>query len=412
MTERLRALLLEETEALPIPEPDVHRIMELGRKQARFPGRFPVTGLAAAAAVAAVVAGGIALMPDPAELTPTQRFNAISSATAFDEYGAFAVGSTVYVGNQRAQVDGAVKGLYYTSEGVLAWIGKTGDTNVDEPGRYVLVHPDGSTKEIPVEREGSYWPGTDPGSPFMTYAVPADPDAKLSDMELGEPGTMPSRTEGLDTIDRWDLIAVDLRTGKEAHRGTVTGAWGHGSGPWSAPLVSTRGTRMWAQTDDGYVEHDWSTGATRTTDDYPGDGAGNVQAAAAGRYVQYDPPGGEAPWDLVVRDAHSNAELARFAGTNSSDGLLSPDARVLRVGPEQVGERYPGPFRFLTVATGKVVELPQRAWGWTPDGDALVADPARDLVTRCDTETGSCVEIHLALPDGDVRGAGYVAELM
>jgi hypothetical protein len=384
MVERLSTLLHEEATATPVPLADVDRIMRSGR---RFRRRRRLTeGVAVAATVGAVVTVGMAVVTDSAG-TPEVRetFQAASATAAFEDYGAFSIGSTVYVGNQEVSFDQKIKALYYTSEGVLVRMGAKAETDTGGKSLYVLVAPDGSTRAIDLHM-GDRVPGTDPGSPYVAYAAPNG--------------------------DRWDLVALDLRTGEEAARVTVQGKFTWGG--WEAPPVTTAGTRMWALFDDGWREFDWSNGTTRLV---PGTANAPLDAAH-GRYALHD-DGRQIDW--LVKDFATGSLVATVPMDPANNvGSLSPDGRFVRLdgGASAVwdGEtgkliEPPAPSRFYSVASGKIVSLPARVfYGWTPDGHTLSVDSERDQVTVCDPATGDCDRIDLKIGSGKVKLGGLSYE--
>jgi hypothetical protein len=295
----------------------------------------------------------------------------------------------VYVGNHEVRFDQKIKALYYTSEGVLVRMGEKAETDTGGPSLYVLVAPDGSTRAIDL-RMGDRVPGTDPDSPFVAYAAPNG--------------------------DRWDLVALDLRTGKETARVTVEGSFTWGG--WEAPPVSTAGHRMWALFDDGWREFDWSNGRTRVIED-----SANARLdAAGGRYANpaepnWDPDSTEkGHW--TVRDFATGTVLREITLEPQELASFSPDGRYVRVDAGSTGYDEtdtiidpPGPSRFVDVDTGVSVAIPgDRVLGWTPSGDALAVDTAKDQMTVCDTDSGECRIVDLDLPDGKVRLGGLSYE--
>jgi hypothetical protein len=394
MTERLSTLLRSEADAVAVPAVDVREIVRQGRGRRRR--RHDAEALVAVGVGGVLVGGAVALRPAGSGGLPevSESFAASSPATAYEDYGAFSIGSTVFVGNHRVQFDQKIKALYYTSEGVLVRMGDVAETDAGGPSRYVLVAPDGSTRGIPLEM-GDRVPGTDAESPYVAYAEPLD----------GHHGS------------RWELVAVDLRTGKEAHRTRVEDrpfTWGG----WEAPPVTTHGDRMWALVDDGWLEYDWSTGTTRLL---PGTKGARLEAGG-GRFANPAEPN----WDpdstakgrFTVRDLATSAVLRDLTLEPGELAWLAPDGRHVRIddGPTTYGDDDrlidpPGPSRFVSVDTGRTAPIPgDRLLGWTPTGDALAVDTAKDLLSVCDTDAGTCTDVHVDLPDGKVKLGGLLYE--
>jgi hypothetical protein len=388
MVERISTLLHDEATDVAVPAPPTAAILRKGHR--RWRRRRLTEGLAVATTVGAVVAVAMTVVPSSSRGPDVREtFQAASASAAYEDDGAFSIGSTVYVGNHAVRFDEKVKAMYDTSVGVLVRMGAKAATDTGGPSHYVLVAPDGSTRAIALEM-GDRVPGTDPASPYVAYAAP----------------------DG----DRWDLVALDLRTGHEAARTTVEGSFTWGG--WEAPPVTTAGERMWALFDDGWREFDWATGQTRMIPD-----TAHAQLnAAGGRYA--DPS--ESNWDpgsarkghWTVHDFATNAVVREITLEPGELGGFSPDGRYVRVdaGPTMYDESGhvtdpPGPSRFVNVETGRSVQVPgDRVLGWTPTGDAIAVDTTKDQLTVCDTDTGGCRVIGLRLPDGKVKLGGLPYE--
>jgi len=397
MVERLTALLHEEAAELVVPPAPAEAILQRARRDRR---RRRVSEAAAGlAAVAVVVAGtGVVISRGGGhESDAQQRFASASPGAAYQDYGAFAAGSTVYIGNHQVRFPEKVKALYYTSLGVLVRMGHHAYTDEGGPSHYTLIHPDGTTKDIDL-RMGDRVPGTDPDSPYVAYAEPAGATSPLSAVETRKVG-------------EWSLVVVSLETGTEVARTNVSGFFTWGG--WEAPPVDLAGSRMWALLDDGWTEFDWAAGTTRLV---PGT-ANAPMEAAHGRYALYD-DGRQIDW--LVKDFVTGA-LVRTVPMNPEDnaGNLSPDGRYVRYdggANAAFGDKGkliipPTPSRFFSLETGKTVALPQRVfWGWTPDGAALSVDGKKDQVTVCDPGTGACDRIHLEIGSGKVKLGGLSYE--
>lgn len=439
MTERLSMLLHESADEVVPPAPDVDRILRMGRSRRR---RRPVgTGLAAAAAVAALT-GGMFVLTDAADNRPqvSQTFAAPSAAAAFRSYGAFSVDSTVYVGNHKVEFDDKIKAMYYTGEGVLVRMGEVAETDSGEPSRYVLIHPDGTTRGIPL-RMGDRVPGTDPSSPYVVYADPAEEGPLVErcyDNVMQDDGTLARECHDEHQPRSYHLVAVDLRTGEEAHRTTYRSKFTWGG--WEAPPASTHGQRMWALFDDGWVEYDWATGKTRLlegTKGMPLDAAGGHYLASYDRV--FGETGETKPFTMTYVDFETRKEVGSVRDVVEW-AALSPDGRVAMVRdsfissmsdcngvePDANGEIDPSKCteipadeipenqgvktRLHTLGTGRVVTLDGYRWGWTPDGDVISPDPDTDRLTRCDSSTGVCTDLPLAIPDGRIKVGGLSYE--
>ena len=406
MVEQLRALLREQADGLVPPAPDSRKILREGRALRR---RRPVgTGLATAAAVGGIIAGGLALLPDADVLRPKvgQAFAAQHPTAAYREYGAFSVGSTVFVGNMRVSFDAKVKSLYYTSEGVLVRMGREANLEPGGPSRYALIEPDGSTRGISLPITERV-PGTDPDSPYVTYATPAE-EGPLVERCFDGVGTLQDGGEperqchSAHEPRRYDLVAVDLRTGREAHRATYQGTFTWGG--WEAPPVTTHGDAMWALFDDGWVEYDWAAGKTRLVPHTKG----SAFEAAGGVYLVEKPASG-----ATVHDFRTGEELLEIPPTTQPVFRLSPNGASVRVegyaeyGDDDVLIEAPGPSRFVHVGSGKELPIPgDRLLGWTPEGDALAVDPEADRISVCDADTGRCHDVSVEIPEGPVKLGG------
>jgi hypothetical protein len=374
MVERVSTLLHHEADDLAVPLAPLEAILHRGRRMRRR--RRVAEGAAVFVTVGVVAAVLGTLLHNSATSGVQQRFASAPAGAAYSRYGAFAAGSTVFVGNHQVTFPEKVKALYYTSEGILVRMGKVAQTDSSGPSHYTLVHADGSTKVIDLKM-GDRVAGTDPDSPNVAYAEPNG--------------------------DRWDFVVVSLVTGDEVARTTVSGAFTWGG--WEAPPVDLSGTQMWALFDAGWMEYDWSTGKTRTV---PGT-AGATFEAAHGRYAEEDPP------EWRVRD-FTTGDVLRTLRPKQPEfgGWLSPDGRFARIFDDAAavnGVAPKTPVRFVTVDTGKTVSLPGGvAYGWTPDGHTLSVDPKNDQLTVCDPGTGACDQIHLEIGSGTLKLGGLSYE--
>jgi hypothetical protein len=384
MTERLSTLLASEAESVEVPEarPDLiirrARATRLRRRATRG-----VVGLAAAA----IVAAGVGLVNvDNDRGTPASaqaRFENAAAAPAYGTYGAFAAGSTVYIGNHKVQFDEKIKSIYYTSEGILVRMGKKAYLDEPGPSHYTLIHPDGSTKKIDL-RMGDRVPATDPQSPNVAYLEP--------------------------TGARWSFVVVDLRTGREIARQTVTGSFTWGG--WEAPPATMAGDRVWGLFDEGWREFDWRSGETRLV---PGT-RGAAFETAHGRYIAQPGPQG-LKWDVV--DFASGATVRTVSVKRGGDYFptFSPDGHYLRIsGYVTYNEKgglamAPAPSEFLDLETGRTQTLAGHdLYGWTPDGNTLSVDAKKDRITVCDPSDGSCDKIDLEIGAGAIKLGGALYE--
>jgi len=387
VTEHLTALLQHEADLVVVPTPDPDGVLRRGRRLRRRRRGWEALGVISTCVV--LVGAGLLAFGPSHRSAAERRFDAASATDAYDRYGAFAVGSTVHIGNHEITFREKVKALYYTSEGVLVRMGQRAITDEPGPSHYTLVRPDGTTKTISLSM-GDRMPGTDPDSPDVTYA------------EKSGRG--------------YALVAVSLVTGQEVARSTVIDrpfTWGG----WEAPPVTTVDHRIWALFDDGWVEFNWDTGTTRLVPDT----RGRSIDAAHGVFADFrDSTENSSDWK--IRDFTTGrvlADLPRAGGTadnpwGAETGWISPDGRYVRF--DSAGAEYgdndkliraPGPSRFVSVATGRSVSLPGKAfYGWTPDGQVLSVDAKNDRIVICDPDTGTCDHIDMAVGAGTVKLGG------
>jgi len=378
MTERLSTLLASEAETIEVPaaRPDLiirrARAFRLRRRAVRG-----AVGIAAAAMVAAGVGlFGVGSDSGTPPASAQARFENAAAVPAYGTYGAFAAGSTVYIGNHQVHFKEKIKSIYYTSEGVLIRMGKRAYLDEPGPSHYTLIHPDGSTRQIDLHM-GDRVPATDPESPDIAYLEP--------------------------TGSRWSFVVVDLRTGREIARKVVDGRFTWGG--WEAPPASMSGTRVWGLFDEGWREFDRSTGWTRLIPDT----RGAILEAAHGRYVA----GGDNGPSLTVAD-FVTGDTVRTTPSKGEETIatLSPDGRFLRIsGYLTYNEKgglavKPAPSQFLDLQTGKKITLPGQVYGWTPDGHTLSVDAKKDRITVCDPRDGGCDRIDLKIGDGAVKLGG------
>lgn len=387
MTERLSTLLRETADQVVVPPPPTGAILRSARRASRK--RRAVRTLAAVAAVGVIASGigatiGLGRGADSAQ----DRFESAPAAQAYDDYGAFSVGSTVYVGNHRVRFDQKIKSIYYTSEGVLVRRGRVASTDDDAPSIYTLISPNGSTRNIDLPI-GNRFPATDPDSPEVGYLEPAG--------------------------ERWAFVVVDLRTGDEVARTVVAGRFTWAG--WEAPPATMSGERIWGLFDEGWVELDWKTGRTRLIPNTKGASLD----AAHGRFAMHHGVG--TPWS--IRDFSTGQEVRTIRLTMPASGnplrtdvgFFSPDGRYVRVQDgflsynedDQVID--PPRSHVVSLETGRIVQLPGREqFGWTPDGKVIAVDPKRDRIKVCDPSDGRCELIELEIGSGMVKVGGMSYE--
>ncbi|VXC31661.1 hypothetical protein [Aeromicrobium sp. 9AM] len=355
--------------------------------------RRTLVRLTAAAAVLAVVGAGLSLTfggSSPASAAQ-ERFTNAGAAPAYGTYGAFSAGRTVYIGNHQVTFDEKIKAMYYTSEGVLVRMGRVDYTDDNGPSHYSLIRPDGSHSNIDL-RMGDRVVATDPSSPDVAYAEPAG--------------------------KRWSFVVVNLVTGKEVARTTVDGAFTWGG--WEAPPVTMAGHRMWALFDAGWMEYDWKSGATRMIP-----GTKNAPLSAAhGQFLQ---PTDKDETHWALRDFVTGRTLQTVQLRPATDDdmghvpspELSPDGRFIRLDAHYTGYddkdnliQGPGPFQFIAIASGKVVDLDRSGpLGWTPGGNTLEVDAKSDKLVVCKPATGRCDRIDLPISgEGKVKLGGLPYE--
>lgn len=389
MTERLSTLLRDEAAGIDVPVPDPTAVVRRARgMRRRRHGVELLVGLTVVGLAATGLLVGV--RGDRGDRGGVQsRYADAPADAAYREYGAYSVGSVVHIGNHQIRFDQKIKALYYTSAGVLVRRGKVAETDAPGASLYTLVRPDGSTEDVDL-RMGDRVPGTDPDSPYVAYAEPHG-------ASTGNPH---------DTTS-WDLVAVDLRTGAEAARTTVGGAFTWGG--WEAPPVTTAGTRMWALFDQGWVEFDWAAGTTRTV---PGTRGASLEAAH-GRYLLR---GARQQDDWRIIDFVSGRTVATVPHGRDDYGTLSTTGGYLRFDGtytvDESGTAVGGipDARFLSLATGRVVTIGGYRWGWTPEGNALAVDQAKGRIVVCDPADGSCRRVSEDIPAGRVKLGGLSYE--
>ena len=382
MAELLSDLLRAEADTLDVPPAPVHEIVTAGRGMRRR-RRWSGT-LVMAAAAASVVVGGLVLSPGLRDDLPPdpsvalhERVDATFSASetaaaqeALRSDGAYAVGSRVYLGDEAYGVevgDPAVRGLYYTSAGVLVRHGKDYAMDGSSRDSYSLVGTDGSLTGLDL-RIGDVSPSTDPTQPYFAYA-----------------------RRGSESD--WEVVLLDLRDGTPAAIVPLDGDFTWGG--WAAPPVALSGERVYVGLDDATVAVEWHTGeVTRTP--LP---ASSYPDVNADRYLQVDngvsDDGMELAARVQVRDALTGDTLFDVdAGDRWAS--LSPDGRYvlilpyLLVGDRGQVQRTEG-AKLHDITTGATMALPASevgGYGWTPEGRLFSV--TRHDVTMCDPQARAC----------------------
>ncbi|RYU09372.1 hypothetical protein [Nocardioides iriomotensis] len=375
MTERLSTLLREEATDLPIPVPDAHAILRRGRAVRRR--RRAGTVVATVAATAVVVAGFAALGPKDSgtDRDDTAPVTEPRSADA----GAFAAGSTVWprgADRPSVEVDGQVKAVYYTSEGVVARVGNNPYSDDAGPSRYVAINGDEAPRDLGIDL-GDRIPSTDATQPYLAYADDAP-----------GPG------------DLWDVVVLDVRDGSEVARVTVDGRFGQGG--WEAPPVSLSGDHVYVALDSSTADVDWRAG---TVGDAPVLGAGAPSTVVGGRAVTYDSTSG-----VTVVDVQTGDKLMAVPAKRTPYILLSPDGSIAKV-VYQDSPTSEESFVLHDLDTGAEQTVDGAAWdyGWTAAGDLLKVTAKE--ATVCPTfADGGCSAVPVDLGKGELRIAGMSYE--
>jgi hypothetical protein len=411
MSERLNQLLRDEADRLDIPHPRLDRIVLDGRRERRRSHLAPAVAVAAAAA--AVVVGGVLVLPSldsdarsgDGSVAVHDRsgstFAGAEAAAAADAYvrgGAFAAGSKVYIGSSddyAVQIgDPAVRGLYYTSAGVLVRHGKDYAMDGSSRDSYSLVGTDGSVTGLDLHI-GDVSPSTDPALPYFAFAQPGAGDGD------------------------WDVVVLDLRSGRPAATVPVDGDFTWGG--WEAPPVALSGDRVYVGLDDATVAVEWHTGEVDATP-LPSSRYPDINAD---RYLQIEngisEDGMELDASVRVRDALSGRTLLDLPNVGDRFASLSPDGEhvlvlpYMMIGDDGEIQRLSDAVLY-TVDTGRKMELPTSpsgGYGWTPDG--LIFSVTGDAVTVCDADQVGCstTPLDLGLTEGDLgtlRLGGMVNE--
>jgi len=357
MTETLQELLHAEATRVDVPPLHTDVLMKRGRSIRRR--RRTVAGLAALGLLA-VAGGGTAVT---VAALRTSEDAVTFSATRYQEEGALAVDSELYVAGKHIPFDEAVKSFEYTSAGTVVRSGTSPWTDDADVDHYTLVKPDGTRQQVDLTTNDRVV-ATEPDSTHLAYAEPNG--------------------------DRWDLVVMDLESGDELVRATVDGTFTWGG--WEAPPVALDGDLVWAHFDDGWTELNWRSGAVRAVP-----GTQRVYEVENGKYAVQ---GRDGTW--TVRSMETGKRLARIELATNWYGMFSPDGSRMKFFDQDEG--MPGtestsPFVY-DVATGKHTTIPGKAWefGWTPDGDLLTIDDGD--VQTCALPGGQCFPTGVTLDVG------------
>ncbi|SED24760.1 hypothetical protein SAMN04489844_4008 [Nocardioides exalbidus] len=392
MVDQLTDLMRAEADALDIPHPPTTTIVRKGRLARRSRVVVPVLAAVAAASVvgAVVLLPGTGAAPGDPVVARTERApaaftsaEAAEARTAYADKGAYAAGRRVWFGDLDRGVeidDPAVRGLYYTSAGLLVRHGK--DYVMDGSSRdgYSLVGTDGSVADLDIS-VGDVSPSTDPTQPYFAYAQP-DGDA-------------------------WRVVVLDLRTGAAAAVVQVDGSFTWGG--WDAPPVSLSGDRVYVGLDDEIAVVDWRSGNVSST---PLDGS-RYPDISADRFLDLDNGSGDA--SVRVVEALTGKVLLDLPDIGDRWASLSPDGSHVLVLPYMPVDEN-GQIGFLdgavlySVDTGDSNELPASpvgGYGWTPGG-AVISVSGGEL-RACDLAGCSTTSI-AAGPAGTIRLGGVVNE--
>jgi hypothetical protein len=376
MTERLTALMHDETDTLTIPPAPAGEILTRGHRLVRRRRYGMAAGSVGLVAAAALVAA--TLLPGSGGGGRTERV--VDPATAaYLARGAWAEGSTIHVGDATTTIDGTVKSLYYTSAGVVVRSGKVSWTDDSGPSAYGVIEPDGHVRSLDLDL-GDRVPGTDATEPYLAYA-----DGSGSS---------------------WHVHVVDVRTGQEVGDAVVSGAFTWGG--WEAPPVGLSGDTVYVGLDDATPAVNWRTGEVTPTSNLL---RSRMPEIAGGRTVAGDLQWGKdntITGSINVTDVATGAVHLERKMSVWGYYLLSPDGRyaMLALEEDPSGNPLPSGFDVYDVDTGRSTHFDGHTWdyGWTPDGNLLRF--GKSTLSVCDASTGACQDSPIARGDGPLRIAG------
>lgn len=337
MTERLTDLMHRAVDDLRVPPAPTQRVVDQGRAVRRARRRGAAGVLAAVVVVAGVGAG--ATWRGTSEVGPARPDDAGKAVQLSGSGPVLAVGSTVVLdgGDVVARVDGTVRGLLYTSTGVVVRYGAA-------PERLALVAADGTQRELPTLPAGVV-PATDVDLPYLAYA------------EAGSGST--------------EVVVVDVRDDSEVARVAVPGTTGSLPAP---PRVGLDGDVVYVEGGDDVRAVTWETGEVDQAPQVQ-----DVTTVRGGRTILSQ--GGT----RSVVDV-GTGELRGLTIGPSGTLSLSPDGRYAVFGE-----------RLVELDTQTPVRLGFRGpVGWSPSDQPFVVDG--DRLTTCSPKTGDCVETRLDVP--------------
>ncbi|MEV5000267.1 hypothetical protein [Nocardioides sp. LML1-1-1.1] len=191
----LSDLLHRSVDDVDVPRPHVHDITAQGRA---LRTRRRLGAAVAAAVVLGAVGGGFALADSFGGDRRSEIANPTTDTpTPYDEWSAWSLDDDVTIGGRPVRLPGQTVNLAQTSAGVVA---KTfpGD---DDPARYVLVRPDGSTRALALPASVPTVDG-DIAAPRIAWVTSGrdvlvlhvwdvEKDEELARVDVPSPGTTP-----------------------------------------------------------------------------------------------------------------------------------------------------------------------------------------------------------------------------
>lgn len=373
MTERITALLQEEADDLAVPAIDAGEIIADGRRMRRRRSALQIIG---AGAVVGVIAAGAVTWTGLRDSDEPRA----TSPGGIDELSGWAIatGGTIKLqGAGPVEVDGQVKSLYYTSEGVLVRAGKSPYTDVPGGSHYSVLNDDGQLTDLGLTL-GDQTPATDPDEPYVAYSEPGSGEAK------------------------WTIRLVDVRTGEVAHSVSFDGAFTWAG--WDAPPISLDGDHVYAGMDEATLDINWRDGSITTARGLPRETAPDVRNGKMLMQTWAVPDGEQSQpvSEAFVVDVASGDRQDVPIDLDQGFASLSPDGTELLIESSSSASLY-------DLATGESTELPRVksvGTGWTPGGGTLqVGKKDLTICGRTDASYG-CQSRPLDRPDGELRIAG------
>ncbi len=352
---RLRDVLDDEAAAVSVPAADPAAVVGQGRRIRRDRRVRVATAVTAVLAVIGVGIGiGIAARDEPKRISPAEQ--------VYLTEGAWIDGEDVHVGDHTVRVPGAFR-VGYTSAGALV-IPWDPDNSKRAVSPLTLVRPDGSTRQVDAPGIEEL-PGTDPATNNVAYVRPVG-----------------------DGYERWELVVLDVSTGKTVATVPYDDKVTTGSGV--APEVELHGDTALFLIGGQMKVVDWRTGK-RVPAPSKGVGIRYQSAYGAGSYVVADTPPDQPVDHWQVRSWTDGSVVGEFPGGQTAE--LSPDGRYLKV------SRSAG-FTVYDVASARqTVFGDDYSWsdyGWSPDGHLVGRAPNGSeaaLLQSCDPVEGTCVDV-------------------